>query len=161
MLLGEPGKLLIVGQAPEAGGDGLAPCTGFRGKRLAQLFGLSEEEMRRQVCLAHLLQRFPGRGDGRMDDFPAVEARMAAAQVQRFASFRVLLLGAVATAFGCGRSLQFVWFPLRGAQVAVVPDVADHNWWRDASNAAVGSKFFSELLLKVAAADRTKGANRG
>lgn len=92
-------RVLLVGQAPSRGSDGLPAFCGRSGAFLARLVGLPRADFLRRVEAVNLLPAWPGRF-GRGDLFPAASAADAARMLQ-VASRRVLLAGSgVAAAFG-------------------------------------------------------------
>jgi uracil-DNA glycosylase len=144
--------LWIVGQAPgeRAKGEGAFDGPGS-GHRLADLMGLSPDDLLRLTTRVNLLDDFPGKA-GRGDRFPIREARAGARKLLREIPREadVLLAGGnVARAFGLRGHGWLVWEQgAPGRRHAVVPHPSGINrWWNEPANEARARVF----LMSVAA----------
>lgn len=138
-------RLLFVGQAPAADTVGQPAFSGKCGQLLAQLMGISQEEMLKAHEFVNLLDFYPGKSKfGKGDNFPLAQAKARAEELrERFRSRAVVLLGYnVARAFG---TLQFnycQWYSLfdNRAQrtipgvVSIVPHPSGINRWYNSAD---------------------------
>lgn len=125
---------LIVGEAPGPRTDPSVPLDGRTGRRLAELAGISEEELRRRARIVNVLPRWPGPA-GKGSAFDPRAAALPAAEAVRLharAGSLVLVLG-----WRAARALNGVLYGVHrqeylvperhylgdvSVQVAVVPD---------------------------------------
>lgn len=149
-------KILFCGQAPSRESDGHPPFTGKCGAFLAQLMGLSQEQMLLQHDFMNVLDRWPGKGLGG-DKFPMGLAKEAArTKVEQMRGRCVVLLGHnVARAFGAEKFSYFEWYSYRNPKdvsdivipkLTVVPhpsQVSRH--WNNVDNRNIASKFLTML----------------
>lgn len=140
-------RAMLVGQAPSRDTDGRPPFTGRSGRRLAELAGVTYEDLPRVFELRNVFDRWPGR-DGRGDAFPAREARRRASGMVIDCE-RVVFVGvATARAFGVIGAEPASWFSWRGVVAAVVPHPSGIcRWWNDPRNVDAARR----LLLEASA----------
>jgi hypothetical protein len=154
-------RVLVVGQAPGRTGDPTRPFDSRRGsgRRLAELAGV--EAISDVADVVNVLDSWPGAAGQKGDRFPMGAARRAAARVDLGGYDRVLLIGrGVAAAFGVSAPF-LVWFPLRGAEAAVVPHPSGVNhWWNDGSNKERARGFFREVFRERGAEEAEKAKTR-
>lgn len=143
-------RILVVGQGPSKDGVGKKPLDGDgSGERLAELCGLSREEMLANCTAVNLLNKFYGK-NGKGDKFPMDDAKKSAEALRvAWDNYdRVVLLGQnVAKAFGVGEKLLSWESDRGGSVVAVVPHPSPINlWYNDEKNYSEASKFLSALF---------------
>lgn len=149
-------KILIIGQAPSRShAKGRRALDGPRsGDRLAQLAGLSRDELFARADAVNLLHRWYGKA-GKGDAFPLEPARaQARAMLETFSrkSYAgVIFLGQnVAHAFGLRKAPLCEWIHCpytRGLKVAVLPHPSGINlWYNSARNVAIAKSFMRRTL---------------
>ena len=149
-------KICFVGQSPSRTSDGQPPFTGKCGKFLAELMGLTQEEMLRAHDFLNVLDRWPGAGI-KGDKFPIPEAKIAAKKkLEQLRGRVVVLLGHnVARAFDCKTFRYFEWYEIRNPEnfsevvvslMTVMPHPSQVNhWWNREENRMVAGKFLRTL----------------
>lgn len=147
-----------MGQAPSKETDGLPPFTGKCGKFLAEMLGLTQEEMLQRHDFINVLDAWPGKGVGG-DKFPMAQAQTAAREKLNLLRDKpvVILLGNnVARAFGAKSFTYLSWYEIRNPdkmsdvvvpRMAVVPHPSGVNrYWNNPNNRATVRKFFDYLI---------------
>lgn len=131
---------LIIGQAPSkftAAAKGCRPFSGWSGRRLAEILGLSFAEMHKRIEFRNLLNYFPGRAGAKGDEFPEEEAAASARVLLAAISGRKVILAgrSVAAAFGvpnayfCETTTVPTGTGVSGAIVGVIPHPSPVNAW--------------------------------
>jgi hypothetical protein len=141
----------VYGQAPGPGQQG-RPGVPFSGSsRLADLAGVTPEELAARGWLfRNLIDYWPGPSDGGGDLFPLVEARAVAASARHTwePGDRILLMGRqVANAFGLSHD-YFEWFWVSGGvKVAVFPHPSGRNrFWNTREQTEQARTFLREFV---------------
>lgn len=133
-------ELLLVGEAPNASGEGRRPNTTFTGGRIAKMGG-------HDLPRTNLLREWPG-PQGRGSAFPMSLARPAAKRLWRRKPKRVAFVFVgkrVSQAFGW-KGEFFEWGDLDGRQVVSMPHPSGINqWWNDPANHEAASAFIAAL----------------
>lgn len=150
--VGNPGRLLVVGEAPSKGSPLGAPALeGRSGAFLAKLLGFyTSRSMRARVDLVNVLSEWPG-GSGNGSRFPVGEAKQVASKMEVKAG-HAILLGRAACAFGVPRGyFRPVELPGRGQTVFWrVPHPSGVNrWWNDKGNLELATRFFDSRPWEV------------
>lgn len=122
-------QVVIVGQAPGPGQDSVDPLSGYSGRRLADLIGISMDEFLR-FTRTNLNKRCLGKV-GKGDDFDMIEGRQTALGLTLLFAYRfdfILLGQKVSQCFG------FPWIPLHtferdGMRYLLVPHTSGINHW--------------------------------
>lgn len=149
-------RILFVGQSPSRTSDGQSPFTGKCGKFLAELMGLTQEEMLCTHDFLNVLDRWPGPSI-KGDRFPIPEARIAAKKkLEQMRGRAVVLLGHnVARAFDCKKFRYFEFYEIRNPEhwsevvvplMTVVPHPSQVNrHWNVEENRLIAAKFLRTL----------------
>lgn len=149
-------KLIFVGQAPSRETDGKPPFTGKCGRFLAELMGLTQEEMLRTHEFMNVLDHWPG-ASFKGDKFPVPEARIAAKKkLEQLRGRTVVLLGHnVARAFDCKSFRYFEWYEIRNPEnfsevvvplMTIVPHPSGVNrYYNDPTKRLIVSKFLRTI----------------
>jgi len=139
---------LIIGEAPNRGGDPRHPIEGRIGRRLAALSGLSFEAFKDRCARVNLLPAWAGRA-GKGSAFSVVVARYRAQSLRRrfVAGRTVILLGhRVARAFGISAA-YFSEVHVEAARVVVVPHPSGVNrWYNEVRNARKMAAFMRRVV---------------
>lgn len=149
-------KAIIVGQAPSRSSDPDRPLDGTSGRRLANLLGLTVDEMMQRFKCINLIDFYPGRSpEGKGDNFPRDEARVAAQKLSiTLSGHRVICLGReVARAFGLHNSPWMKWRRVQGPVAemwaAAFPHPSGVNkWWRDEDNEKRAGEWLRDVLMR-------------
>lgn len=140
-------KPAIVGESPSMRTS--RPFAGASGIRLAQLAGVSLDDLRARYRLVNLLGYWPGpEPSGKGSRFPIDEARDRAATI-RLAPGSLLCGRRVARAFGLGSVTFFEWTATGGAAtpVAVIPHPSGiSRWWNEPSHVDEAREFLREAV---------------
>lgn len=139
-------KFALVGEANRAGGP---PFSGRSGRRLADLLGISPDQLPIAFNLTNLFEHWPGgAGPGRKGDrFPMTEAQTRAATwLKRNPETVVILAGKrLARAFDVRPARYLSFFDQAGRQFAIIPHPSGVNhWWNDDLNARRAKRFLVE-----------------
>ena len=149
-------RLLMIGQAPSRETDGLPPFVGKCGKFLAELMGMTQDEMLAAHDFRNVLGKWPGKGING-DRFPMAEAREAADRlIPECRGRAVILLGSnVARAFSLKKFGYMELYQIRDPKdpgqvmvplLAVVPHPSGVNrFYNDPTKRYVVSKFLRSL----------------
>jgi len=161
-------QTIFIGQAPSSSTRGSKTAFGDSqsGRRLAQLMGLTLEEMHERFEFANLVLRYPGPGDSnhpRGDHFPMATARRKAARMQgRLAGRTVVLVGKnVRDAFrllGEYFETGVAFLPRNGAfTYFVIPHPSGiSRWWNQPANVERARRFFEDELLGARSAGNSR-----
>lgn len=137
-------NLLLVGEAPNAKGEGKRANTTFTGGRIAQMGG-------HDIPRTNLLREWPGK-QGRGSAFPMPLARPAAARLSRRMPKRVkfVFVGKrVAQAFSWYHP-YFEWGEINGRFVVTMPHTSGINqWWNAPENRIEAASFIDSLVALV------------
>jgi len=142
--------VLIIGQAPNQGGDPRKPLTGVAGDRLANLAGITRWRYLRRTERKNLLHYWPGK-KGKGDAFPATEAKTAAAELAPLlVGRRVLFAGrAVANSFRqtSKEYCRWFWSPSLRCRHATIPHPSGIvRWWNEEKNREHAAAFLRDAL---------------
>ena len=150
-------RITFVGQAPSRETDGKPPFTGKCGRFLAELLGITQEQMLKDFTFLNVLDRWPG-ASIKGDKFPIPEAKIAAKRkLEQLRGRVVVLLGHnVARAFGCERFRYMEFYELRNPEnfadiiiplLTVVPHPSGCNhYYNDQTKRLLVQKFFQNFL---------------
>ena len=137
-------SVLLVGEAPNAKGEGKRPNTTFTGGRIAKMGG-------HDIPRTNLLREWPG-VQGRGSAFPMSLARPAAQRLSRRKPKRVAFV------FVGRRGAQafrwygdyFAWGDLDGRSVVTMPHPSGINhWWNSPENHAEAQRFIVDLVDRL------------
>lgn len=144
-----PRRIVVVGQAPSRGTGGAPPFSGASGRKLAELLDVPHAELGALFELRNVLARYPGKGAGKGDAFPAARARRAARRLRaEVAGREVLVVGkATAAALGLDGERLFRAQTWDGATLCwVIPHPSGVNrWWNDAGNRRRAAFFLRDI----------------
>jgi uracil-DNA glycosylase len=111
-------RITFVGQAPSRETDGKPPFTGKCGRFLAELLGITQEQMLKDFTFLNVLDRYPGKHPVKGDLFPMAEAKISARKkLEQLRSSAVVLLGNnVARAFGAEKFRYLELYEMRNPE---------------------------------------------
>lgn len=149
-------RITIISQAPSKSTDGKQVLSGPSGKRLADVMGITHEQLLSRHELINVLKRWPGKDSFGSDKFPMIEARAAVDKLMpKLRGKIVVLLGAkVAKAFGFEEFQYFTKYRLERKDRSTVIDhvfIVPHTsgrcrWYNDENRFLTARKFFAWLL---------------
>lgn len=160
----EPGKVVLLGQAPSRDTDGGEPFSGRSGRRIAELMGIEHHELGKRFALANVFDRWPGpSGRGKGDAFPVKRARtLACAMRQGLRGRRVVAFGSQVARILIhdDRGEEWIlpfgdcdWPQLMNDEkpellLALVPHPSGVNrWWNERDNVARAQRFLRSLVV--------------
>lgn len=146
-----PMSLVIIGQAP-------AKTAGKTSRRVKELFGIEEDDLKQRAEWINLIGEYPGPSEGgKGDAFPLYIAAEKAASLD-FTGKQVILLGQnVAKAFGLMTPVKYmVWRDLNGGRAAVIPHPSPINlYYNDDRNRYRVIRFCRYVLSVWGTSDAT------
>jgi uracil-DNA glycosylase len=149
-LVGEPGRVMFVGQAPARGRE-MEPALGGRsGDKLRAILGCSVAEFRERFDCMNVLPYYPGKA-GKGDMFPLRQAKVAAGCVVH-ASKHVVLLGLAAKAYGLERAFDTRQLGPATWAVAYPHPSGVSRWWNDQANTIFATNFLRCLVDELGSA---------
>lgn len=142
----DPGRLVLVGQAPGSAVQPSAPLEGRIGRMLSELIGVSFEEYLRGTERLNLITHWMGKA-GKGDVWnPRAAERRAEKLKPELAGRTVVLLGRnVAEAFGLKRLHWMTFAEMNGAMAGVIPHPSGIVlWWNEEKNRLAASAFLKK-----------------
>ena len=151
-------RILLIGQAPSRTSQGKQPFSGKSGKRLAELAGISQKDLRRYFKMVNVLDYWPGRG-GKGDAFPT--GRQVPDRLRKMvASYAATIFvgRGVAARFKFNAPQYLTWYacsPRKSRTAAILPHPSGINrWYNDPQNLKDAQMFLRGIIWLVDAEGR-------